>query len=133
MNKRLDELLVKNHPLLFGDRHGDMRNTAMCWGFECGNGWYSLLKEASDKLEVLIHAEMEKNVSLEGSTYMKAVQVKEKFGTLRFYMNSGTDTMYKIIEKAEAKSAKTCEVCGKPGKLRGTGWLYTSCRKHKRD
>ena len=57
----------------------------------------------------------------------RASQVKEKFGTLSFYLTSGTDTMYEIADAAERKSAKTCEACGKPGKLRGRGWLYTRC------
>jgi hypothetical protein len=43
MNKELDEALVKKYPLIFADRYGDMQTTAMCWGFECGNGWYNLI------------------------------------------------------------------------------------------
>jgi hypothetical protein len=57
----------------------------------------------------------------------RASQVKEKYGTLRFYMTSGTDEMYAITDKAERQSSVTCEFCGKPGKLRGRGWLYTRC------
>lgn len=56
-----------------------------------------------------------------------ASQVKEKFGTLRFYLTSGTDEMYDLIHEAEAKSATTCEDCGTPGKRRGGGWILTLC------
>jgi hypothetical protein len=59
----------------------------------------------------------------------RASQVKEKFGTLRFYLTHGTDEMYAITDEAERRSASTCEACGKPGKLRGRGWLYTRCAK----
>jgi hypothetical protein len=57
----------------------------------------------------------------------RASQVKEKFGTLRFYLTHGTDEMYAIIGEAQQKSAKTCETCGKPGRIRGRGWYYTRC------
>jgi hypothetical protein len=43
MRKELDEALVAKYPLIFADRHGDMFDTAMCWGFECGDGWYNIL------------------------------------------------------------------------------------------
>lgn len=61
-----------------------------------------------------------------------AVQVKEKFGTLRFYTNGGDEYIYGAISMAEALSAATCETCGAPGKLRGIGWLYTACDAHTR-
>jgi hypothetical protein len=61
--------------------------------------------------------------------YPRASQVKEKFGTLRFYMISETDEMSKLISEAEAKSAITCEFCGEPGELRNTGWYITLCDK----
>jgi hypothetical protein len=54
-------------------------------------------------------------------------QVKEKYGTLRFYMTSGTDEMYAITDKAESQSSTICETCGKKGKVRGRGWYYTRC------
>lgn len=62
--------------------------------------------------------------------YPKAAQVKEKFGTLSFYMTTGTDEIYDLIAEAEKKSAVTCEVCGEPGELRRGGWLKTLCDKH---
>jgi len=56
-----------------------------------------------------------------------ASQVKEKFGTLRFYMTSGTEEMYNLIHEAEEKSGTICEDCGKPGKIRHGGWIRTLC------
>ena len=58
-------------------------------------------------------------------------QVKEKFGGLRFYIGHGNDAIFYRIDEAEAMSLRTCMVCGKPGELRGTRWLYTSCEEHK--
>jgi hypothetical protein len=60
----------------------------------------------------------------------RASQVKEKYGTLRFYMSGGTDKIYEFIDEAERKSAQTCEVCGAHGDLRVGGWLKTLCDEH---
>lgn len=178
MNRELDAQLVKDHPLLFASRRAGMRTTAMCWGFECGDGWYELLKEAADKLEPMCREIYEKEAAREkpyykyirnavtpfarwpkpfnvvGSLIWKALyktvdfiqpnvygnaiyyfgeppcrasQVKEKFGTLRFYMTSQTQEMDVVIKEAERKSAITCEQCGKKGKLYSKGWCYTAC------
>jgi hypothetical protein len=53
-------------------------------------------------------------------------QVKEKYGTLRFYC-SGTDAIYRYIRLAERLSAITCEDCGKPGTANDSGWIRTLC------
>jgi hypothetical protein len=59
----------------------------------------------------------------------KILQVKEKYGGLRFYVDGVTDAMYELIEQAERLSYHTCEACGKSGKTRGTGWIVTLCDK----
>lgn len=170
MNTKLDTELCNKYPILFGDRHASMRTTALCWGFECGDGWYTLLDEAASRLEPLCRVEYEKAARQEKSWYKyirnaiaptarvsfifstlytivnfiqpniynnaiyyyggppcRASQVKEKFGTLRFYMTGQTPEMDTIINEAERKSAVTCEACGKKGKIRGHGWLSTRC------
>jgi len=114
MRRELDEKLCAKYPTLFRDMHGDMRTTAMCWGFECDDGWYNLLDECCDKLSRLQPPHV-------------AVQVKEKYGTLRFYLQGYSDEADIILREAEDKSAVTCEVCGNPGKLYGRGWLKTLC------
>ena len=59
-----------------------------------------------------------------------ALQVKEKFGTLRFYMTSHTDEIEAAIEVAEAESAVTCQECGQPGSSRNNNfWYSTFCDK----
>ena len=107
---------------------GDPTKDCMVWGFECGDGWHDLLWELCEAIE----EELQHFVQSEDSPF-RVEQVKEKYGTLRFYTNWGTDRIYELIQDAENKSAVTCEVCGKPGKLRGTGWLSTTCEEHKED
>jgi len=127
MDNKLDEALVKNFPNLYADRNGDMKSTLMCWGFECQDGWEPLIRELSEKLEKLIVEYKKEYPSAEHSP--RAMQVKEKYGTLRFYMTTSTAEMESLIDEAESKSAKTCEDCGAIGKLRGGGWLRTLCNK----
>ena len=55
------------------------------------------------------------------------LQIKEKFGGLRFYIGCGTQEMFDLIEDAEDKSITICEECGRPGTLRNGGWLVTRC------
>ena len=57
-------------------------------------------------------------------------QVKEKFGTLRFYYTGGDEYISGMVTMAEAMSGVTCEECGDPGERRGGGWIYTACDLH---
>jgi hypothetical protein len=43
MKKELDEALVAKYPKIFKFRHAPMTHTAMCWGFDCGDGWYNIV------------------------------------------------------------------------------------------
>ena len=93
------------------------------FGVECGEGWNDLLKPLFEYIE---------NYNKDKSEEEKIVieQVKEKFGTLRFYCNFCTDELNKLIEEAEEKSSKTCELCGSTEDIGyTTGWITTMCRK----
>jgi hypothetical protein len=65
-------------------------------------------------------------------------QVKEKYGTLRFYyMETGpaSEDLWAVfqgeVDDAEHQSHMTCEMCGKRGyTLVKGGWLKTLCREH---
>jgi hypothetical protein len=57
-----------------------------------------------------------------------ADQVKEKFGTLRFYYSGGDDVVDGMVRMAEAMTEVTCEGCGSPGERRGGGWIRTECK-----
>lgn len=127
MKKELDDKLVELFPNLYADRHASMQETCMCWGFP-GDGWYNLIFELSRKLELMILLLPEAQ-----RKEMKASQVKEKFGGLRFYMTYHNPEMAKLISKAEHDSYHICEECGKPGQLIQAGWLYTSCKEHAKE
>lgn len=63
-----------------------------------------------------------------------AAQVKEKFGTLRFYYDGGDDYTYGVVALAEELSASTCEICGHGANLyKRQGWLKTLCDVHAKE
>ena len=55
------------------------------------------------------------------------VQVKEKFGELRFYVSSAPAEYLDLINKMTEVSLMVCEVCGSLGKWRDTSWNKTLC------
>lgn len=114
--------LVTGYADLF-DPHGDPP-TARGWP-DVSDGWRDLLQRACVRIRAAVQAD--------GGTF-KATQIKEKFGTLRFYWDGtlspeAADQVEEAIDLAEARSASTCEICGEPGRLYG-GWLTTRCAAH---
>lgn len=63
----------------------------------------------------------------------KVLQIKEKFGTLRYYFTTEktgvvNDIMNAVVLAAEVRSERTCEMCGKFGTLRDDRhWMQTLC------
>ena len=101
MNESNTKTLVTRYPGLY-DKH---------FIFECGDGWFDLID----------------NLSRAICGKAVAAQVKQKYGTLRFYCDEETSSVRFDIEDAERESETTCEVCGEPGTLRGSHWLSVSC------
>lgn len=97
----------------FSDRPNITHN--MC---ECNDGWLELIKNC---IEECIEAGWNKEIC----------QIKEKFGGLRFYINSANKEVFDIISKYEKLSYETCEWCGTTEnvKIRKNGWWRTLCDK----
>ena len=57
----------------------------------------------------------------------RIVQIKEKYGYLRWYDNFSTTKVQQIIRKYERKSAETCIKCGKPATKLSRGWIAPWC------
>jgi hypothetical protein len=125
MYKKLDELVVK-YPLIFANRSADIRDSAMAWGFECGDGWYNILDQLCHYIQSRINDSTKDTIP-----QVIADQVKEKFGGLRFYYHGGDGHIEGAVALAENLSYVTCEECGAPGSLlRNTGWIKVRCEKH---
>lgn len=94
----------------------------MCWGFCCGNGWYALIDTLCD--------EIQRRVDTHGVKDVVALQVKEKFGGLRFYVSGGDEYTAGLIWLADHLSTMVCEDCGAPGLQTGSDWIKTRCAMH---
>lgn len=110
MKESLVAELQRDYPLLF---------TKLSY-IECGSGWYGILRELCRSLY--------NHVMKEHGEPVYFTQIKEKFGTLRVYVDGGDQISSSLIREAEQKSAKVCEKCGKAGRLRKTkGWVFSRC------
>lgn len=116
--------LYEDFPGLYRDASKDMRETCMCWGFQCGDGWFRLIYDLSAAIE---SEAFKLGLNPDSDEWPKASQVKEKFGTLRFYMGCYSESLRDLIDYAEEKSGHTCESCGLAGTLRTEGWHHVSC------
>lgn len=172
MSPELDKQLCNKYPEIFRDRNKSPQETCMCWGLECGDGWYELIDTLCEALtytfitSVEVDEEDGKRLGIEPSRWkdedkdryffkveppqVVADQVKEKFGTLRFYYHLEyskdnkflTDTkkypeletinkrysdyIDGIVHFAEIASSRTCEVTGAEGNMHvRRGWYKT--------
>ncbi len=142
MKEKTDELqaeIAKECCLLYDGAE------SACWA--CGSGWDEPLEKLSYKLEAL-------NIQLYDRWKVRivAVQIKEKFGTLRFYFDclvdgNGEPTREQVVlsryaedlaaeyvRKAEDECYSLCEECGTPigtgesPRCCTLGWYRYLCR-----
>ena len=87
-------------------------------------GWDGLL----DRLFTTIRAE---------KAELKVLQIKQKFGQLRFYYQaeSVNNKVHDSIALAERDSEHICEICGEQGQqlTNKNGWIKVLCEKHAQD
>ena len=96
---------------------------------ECHPGWHLLLENLISTIEYEILRIKELDPVIAEQIY--AVQIKQKFGGLRFYMNQNTPYISGAINLAEIMSTRTCELCGAvaPGTRSIGGWVNCYCDK----
>jgi hypothetical protein len=94
MRKELEQKLVKRFPTWF-NVNGDARRSLTPFGFQCDDGWYKILWRLCVDMEPLV-ADIEK----ESGERFEVVQVKEKLGTLRFYVSHHSDAINERIAEA---------------------------------
>lgn len=142
MNRHYENYLRKKYPILYD-------KSSFFGGFAIDDGWFNIVNQISQELcHTYTQAKTRYDYAIEKGLpvtdveickyelmvaerdHPKAVQVKEKFGGLRFYANNCTEDQYLVIAALEDMSLKTCEVCGDRGKQRTGGWITTLCGKH---
>lgn len=85
---------------------------------DCGRGWWPLLLELDAELR-------------QTDPGYTVVQVKEKFGGLRYYTSALSPAGMALVREAELRAARTCEVCGEPGTtVVRRHWYKTLCPPH---
>lgn len=177
MNNDNDSYLCTTYPKMFVNRDKSMMETCMCWGFECGNGWFNILNQLCQNIQHHVdwrehqidgankYNQMvtqckagiydlfeEENKEITDQVYKEKKlrtiidsdcikvpdsipqvtldQVKEKFGTLRFYYTGGDDYIRGLVSMAESMSGVTCEECGNLASTdypESGGWINTTC------
>jgi hypothetical protein len=147
MKEELDRKLCEKYPLLFKNRHAPMTETCMCFGFEHGDGWYSIIDNLCENIQNHIDwSHKHKAWSLDwneehpdkqigvGEIVPQVVvdQVKSKFGTLRFYYSGGDDAIDGMVRMAESMSGVLCEECGDLVENRVHGRGCKLCDTHQK-
>jgi hypothetical protein len=92
-------------------------------GFAVGAGWWPMI----ETLCGVIQSHIDNN---KDCPQVIIEQIKEKFGTLRFYYQGGDEFIQGAVWLAESLSGKICEECGAPGKRTQGGWVQTLCDFH---
>jgi hypothetical protein len=130
MNKELQKNLYTKFPNVFS-RHEDLNKDNESYyrlDISIGDGWYKILYNLAEKLEPLSN----------NNTFWFA-QIKEKFGSARFYIRRDPDSEFdftevnKYISDAEDETYHICEYCGELGKIRSLAWVKTLCDKCFKD
>jgi len=120
--------LAKRYPSLYRNYKGDPRKSTLAFGLSVGDGWREIIENLSRDIS-----------KIDKYNLVVVEQVKEKFGTLRFYFyvkeheevdhRDLFNRVFALVAKTEEKSGEICEKCGAPGSLYGDerGWLKTLC------
>lgn len=88
--------------------------------------WYLIPKFNNSYLPLNINIHQEKYKI----DQIEAIQVKEKFGGLRFYTNYYNEEINGAIALSNLMSYKTCETCGITQNVtQSKGWIVTLCKK----
>ena len=105
----------EKYPLLFSQPYG---------GIAVGKGWWPMIEQ----LSATIQSHIDQNKTC---PQVVVQQVKEKFGTLRFYYDGGDDFVHGAVWFAEGMTGLLCEECGGLGTRRSGGWVRTLCDVHE--
>lgn len=117
MNKENMEKIVEDFPEMFYDPQRGPQKFKPWQVIYCGDGWFDIVYNLCQEIHPM---------------RAKVMQIKEKFGGLRFYCSFPKDYSelgYTHIRKAETLAWETCEDCGEPGELRiHNGWRLVNCQ-----
>ena len=121
-----EALLHEKFPKMFSQPYG---------GVATGPGWWDMIYNLCSTIQW--HIDWKNKNAEQYPERQQPVpqvvvhQIKEKFGTLRFYVEGGDDYTNGAISMAEQMSSLMCETCGAPGERRHGGWIRVLCDEHE--
>lgn len=145
MNEENTRILGDTFPRLYRDLRRDKPQQPIGRGFECGDGWFQLIFDLSTNIEKVAS---KLGIDPASDDWPEALQVKEKFGGLRYYIRtaepdelevekagemisvrpiSGNVEIQSLCRDAEKNSLTICEDCGALGTFRRRGWVRVTC------
>lgn len=128
MDSELERKIYDADPVFFRQKDMDMTQTCMCWGIECGDGWFEPILEFVKKVRILNDRLSTMNMCIVAS------QIKSKWAGFTCYwdidaLGEGGNAvlseqqqktvdlcrsiMDDIVRCCEEKCEHTCELCGK--------------------
>lgn len=132
MSPELEKKLLEKYPELYDYKSEDGKSSDISvYGFSHGDGWFNIIDCLSATIADIMKSHRSRNhltqQEFEETVQVRVAQVKEKFGTLRFYVDNSNREVSGAIVLAELMSGRTCEYCGSPGTPRRGGWVKTLC------
>jgi hypothetical protein len=130
VNIDLVKKLRKDFPIFFAKRTAFGRE--FYTEISCGDGWEHLVRSVAQRVE---------EYNKTSSTPIQAAQIKEKFGTLRLYVDEVPtelmDEVNKLVSDAEIRSQHYCEDCGSQEDVQTCKpngfWIRTVCGKCRKE
>ena len=126
MKQENEEYLCTVFPKILVNRSNE--NEPLFYGIECSDGWFNIINQLCQNIQSHI---IWRNTKEEVVQQVVVTQIKEKFGSLRFYYNGGDEYIAGLVSMAESMSGVTCEVCGDKGESSSEGWIKVLCEAHR--
>lgn len=121
--------LIEKHPKIFASYEGNPGN---CNWYGVPKGWLPIVDLLCSSIQNYIDHSSKWNKELEKFTnppQVTCIQMKEKFGGLRFYTNGHDEIVEGMIEMAEYMCDNTCQDCGSTSNVGvTTGWISILCQ-----
>ncbi len=159
MNVELQKYLVDKYPKILGRSEQNAEHCYGMFGIECNDGWFLHLDRMFDHIQSEIDFSIQNHQTLteyykklpwhkkikrkinnwkyripnveEPITQVVAMQIKEKWGKLRFYYSGGNSRIDELVYCYEEYSKYICEDCGSTIDVGSTGgWVRNVCKKH---
>lgn len=147
MNQKLETKIFEKFPDLYKDHKLTEQESPMAFGIECDDGWFDIIWILSQSIQNRL--DWTNRLFPELQLSIRAVQVKEKWGGLRYYtdisyrdspteeemrqINRLIDTVSGMVVFAESLSHSICERCGGKGSLNKGPWYKTLCSQCDHD